>query len=266
MFLPLLILTLISAAGLVLFFFKKVNTTFLNLLIALGAGSMLAVSIVHILPETLAQTEYAIYAFLAGFVIIYIIEELLTPHHHDHVHGDHSHEDPHEHYDHVAIVSFIAIFAHTLLDGLGIRAGMGLSDVAGYAVLFGVAIHQIPVSLSLAAILRESRLTRVTQITFLVLFAFAAPLGYILSDIVLSNVTEVTTGLAAAFAGGSLLYVATADLLPVIHAQSKKKYLTIPVFILGITLMSLLASHHHHEHDEHNEGEHHAELDHDDHK
>ena len=124
MTIPLILLTLISAAGLLLFVFKKVNTTILNLLIALGAGSMLAVSLVHIFPEALEQSEYTVYAFIAGFVLIYIIEEFLTPHRHDHTHGDHSHEDPHEHYDHVAVVSFIAIFAHTLLDGLGIRAGM----------------------------------------------------------------------------------------------------------------------------------------------
>ncbi len=65
MFLPLLILTLISATGLILYFFKKINTTILNLLIGLGAGSMLSVSLVHILPESLEQTEWAIYAFIA---------------------------------------------------------------------------------------------------------------------------------------------------------------------------------------------------------
>jgi zinc transporter ZupT len=111
-------------------------------------------------------------------------------------------------------------------------------------------VHQIPVSLSLAAILRESKLTKNTQIVLLSLFALAAPIGYLLSDIVLSSVDATITGLAAAFAGGSLLYVATTDLLPMIHAQMKRKYLTIPVFILGVVLMSLLASHHHHEHDE----------------
>lgn len=253
MFLPLLILTIISAAGLVLYFFRRINTTILNLLIALGAGSMLAVSLVHILPEALEQTELAIYAFLGGFIIIYIIEEILTPHHHDHAHEDHAHEDPHEHYDHVAIISFIAIFSHTLLDGLGIRAGMGLSEVAGYAILFGVAVHQIPVSLSLAAIFRESRLQKKTQITFLVLFALAAPIGYFLSDLALSQVNALITGLAAAFAGGSLLYVATSDLLPMIHAQTKQKYATIVVFLIGCGLMSLLASHHHHEHEHEHE-------------
>lgn len=200
MFLSLFILTFISTAGLLLFIFKKVNTTVLNTLIALGAGSMLAVSLVHILPETMEESEYAIYAFLLGFVMIYIIEEFLTPHRHDHTHGDHSHEDPHEHYDHVAIVSFIAIFAHTLLDGVGIRASMELSEIAGYAMLFGVAIHQIPVSLSLAAILRESKISKQVQIILLVLFAVASPIGFLASGFVLENVDTNIIGLAAALA------------------------------------------------------------------
>ena len=85
---------------------------------------MLAVSLVHIFPESLERSENAVFAFLGGFIIIYLIEELMTRHRHDHSHGDHVHEDPHEHYDHVALVSFLAIFVHTLLDGMGIRAGM----------------------------------------------------------------------------------------------------------------------------------------------
>jgi ZIP family zinc transporter len=171
-------------------------------------------------------------------LLIYLIEEILTPHTHDHSHGDHHHEDPHEHYDHVAVVTFIAIFAHTLLDGLGIRAGMGLSETAGYAIFLGVAVHQIPVSMALAAILRASKLKRNIQILLIIFFALAAPIGYILSDMVLSHVDALFTGLAAAFAGGSLLYVATADLLPVIHSQTKQKYATVALFIIGCLLMT----------------------------
>lgn len=136
MIIPFFILTLVSATGLLLYFFKRVNQSILNLLIGLGAGSMLAVSLVHILPEALEETTFAIYAFIAGFLLIYIIEEILTPHKHDHTHGNHAHEDPHEHYDHVALVSFIAIFIHTLFDGLGIRAGFGINEITGYSVLF----------------------------------------------------------------------------------------------------------------------------------
>lgn len=240
MLIPLLILTLISASGLLLFFFQKINRTFLDLLIGLGAGSMLSVSLVHIFPEALEQTEFAVYAFIAWFLAIYIIEEMLTPHRRDHGHGDHTHEDPHEHYDHVALVSWIAIFLHTLFDGLGIRAGFWLSKEIGYVVLAGVAIHQIPVSLSLAAIFRESKFRKNIQILFLTLFAFAAAIGFFISNLLLSEVSPVFTGLATAFAGGSLLYVATADLLPVIHAQTRNKYATVLLFIIGCVGMSLI--------------------------
>ncbi len=233
MLIPLLILTIISASGLLLYVFKRVNQTILNLLIWLGAGSMLSVSLVHIFPEALEQTEYSAYAFMVGFLIIYLIEEILTPHAHDHGHGDHTHEDPHEHYDHVAMISFIAIFIHTIFDGLGIRTWFWVSDEIGYIVLMGVALHQIPVSLSLAAIFRESKFQKKIQIPLLCFFALAAPIGFILSDFILTNISEIFNGLAMAFAGGSLLYVAAADLLPVIHSQTKKKYLTVSFFILG---------------------------------
>lgn len=127
---------------------------------------------------------------------------------------------------------------------------MWLSETAGYAILFGVAIHQIPVSLSLAALMRASKFRINIQILLIALFAFAAPIGYLLSDLVLSGVSEMIVGLAAAFAGGSLLYIATTDLLPVIHSTSKNKYLSVLFFLIGVAIMTLFASHHH----EHHEG------------
>lgn len=101
-----------------------------------------------------------------------------------------------------------------------------------------MALHQIPVSLSLAAIFRESKFKKNIQLIFLSLFAIAAPIGFVISDIILSNVSMSFTGLATAFAGGSLLYVATADLLPVIHSQTNKKYATVTLFIIGCIAMS----------------------------
>ncbi len=132
----------------------------------------------------------------------------------------------------------MAIFIHTLFDGLGIRAGFGISPEVGYTILAGIAIHQIPVSLSLAAIFRESKFSKKVQIAYLTIFALAAPIGYFISDLILNNVSDSFTGLATAFAGGSLLYVATTDLLPVIHSQTKNKYATVVLFMIGVIGMS----------------------------
>lgn len=46
------------------------------------------------------------------------------------------------------------------------------------------------------------------------------------------------TALTIAFAGGSLLYVSASDLLPVVHSQSRYKYLTIACFVIGVVGMS----------------------------
>lgn len=86
MFFSIFVLAIISAVGLLLFFFETINRTILGLLIGLGAGSMLSVSLVHIFPEALEQTPLAVYAFILGFLMIYLIEEILTPHAHDHGH------------------------------------------------------------------------------------------------------------------------------------------------------------------------------------
>ena len=203
---------------------------------------MLSVALVHILPESLAGNPLAIYAFVGGFIFIYLIEELLTPHHHDHTHEDHTHEDPHEHLSHVIIVSWIAIFLHTIFDGVGIRAGMSLSPALGISILTGVAIHQIPVSLSLASLLKQSYFRTKNQIILLLVFALAAPLGYILSAIFIPSQNILLVSLLTAFAGGSLLYVSNVEFLPMIHAQSsrKMKYITVILFVIGIVGMSLV--------------------------
>jgi zinc and cadmium transporter len=257
MTLPLLLLALISASGLLLYTRKNIESKYLSLLMSLGAGSMLAVSLIHIFPESFERTHDAIYAFLAWFIVIYLIEELLTGRSHYHTHGDHIHEDPHSHSDHVALVSWIAISAHTLIDGVGIRAGLGLGEWVWLAILMGVAAHQIPVSLALASLLRWSHMSRSIQIMMIIGFALAAPLGYLLSDLILTWVSETIVGLSAAFAGGSLLYIATTDLLPVIHSTTRHRYLSVGAFLLWVALMSVFASHSHEEHhDDHHDEDH----------
>lgn len=233
-------LFLISSVGIIIYFFRSINQKILHLLIALGAGTMFSVALVHILPESLEQSPYSIYAFVTGFLLIYLLEEILTTHHHDHTHNDHTHEDPHEHFHHVVVVAWIAIFVHTLFDGLGIRAWFAINTTLGLSIFAGIAIHQIPVSLSVASMLRESDFQKKTQIILTLLFALAAPLGFIISGKIIGDLPLVLVWLATALAGGSLLYVSNVELLPMIHAQSsrKMKYITVILFVVGVIGMS----------------------------
>lgn len=239
---PLLIiiaLILSASSGLLLYVVPRVSRGALQVLMALGAGVMLAVSLTHILPEMMDISHWSLYGFLGGFVGLYIFEELFSPHRHDHHHHDHTHEDPHEHIDHVARISVIALVIHTLFDGVGIGASWSLNAVLGIEILGSVLLHQIPVSLSLASVLQETSLARKSQILTLIPFILAAPLGFILSEILTTFFAPDIIALATAIAGGTLLYIASVEILPILHAQlsRKSKYLSIVGVLMGIFVM-----------------------------
>ena len=129
-----------------------------------------------------------------------------------------------------------------------------MSTELGFAVLFGIMIHQLPVSLGLAGILRQSHLRKKKQIILMVLFGFAALIGYIISRHIFQGMSHEFTLLAGAFAGGSLLYIATTDLIPMIHGQAKQKYATLFCFLLGAIIMvgaHEMGHEHHHEEEIH---------------
>ena len=70
---------------------------------AFSGGLFLAVGLVHLLPEAVANFEetyddddehfpYANVIAIASFALILFIEKVVTDHHHDHGHDDHEHD------------------------------------------------------------------------------------------------------------------------------------------------------------------------------
>lgn len=54
----------ISFVGIILYFFENISQKVLHLLIAIGAGTMFSVALVHILPETMEASNFSVYAFV----------------------------------------------------------------------------------------------------------------------------------------------------------------------------------------------------------
>lgn len=103
-----LILFISGATGFILKLRKNISAKHLHGLIAVGAGAMIGVSLIHIFPEVSEKLpNLAAMIFLTGFVLIYLIENAFM------VHTCAEHEC---HFHHVSILSWIAIFIHTLFD------------------------------------------------------------------------------------------------------------------------------------------------------
>ena len=228
--------------GWVVFFKKSLSDAIRNTLLAIGAWSMVSVALVHILPEALEMNEYASFAFLSGFLGLYIIEELLTPSHtHENCHGNHHDESPKDHTKHITWVGFWAISLHTIFDGVLIAWVSNLENSVILSALLGVILHQIPLSFALASLLKTGNQKKKWQYTLLCIFSMSAIIGYCLTiigiDIFAPN--NDTIILLSAAAGGSLLYVATSDILPLIHRSTIKRGLGITLFTLSSIAVAL---------------------------
>jgi hypothetical protein len=104
---------LISLIWLFITYSKKSNKNFFDYIIAFWAWVIISLSIVHILPETIKINENIIVLFLLWFIIIYIIENFLM------IHSCVEHDC---HYHNIWIISWIALFIHTLFDWIWIWA------------------------------------------------------------------------------------------------------------------------------------------------
>ena len=206
---------------------------------------MLSVTLSHVLPESLEISHGSAYFFLGGFLLMYLLEELLTPAHtHEHCETTHHHdESPNTHLLHIGVAGFLAITIHTIFDGVLLASIHESGDRETlYATIIGIAAHQIPVSFALASLLKSSRLREHTQYGYFALFLLAPFVGYIATILGLHAIHDsLIIALLSALSAGSLLYIATADLLPYIHRTSgKHRYEHIAVFLMTTIVVTLL--------------------------
>src|SRR5216683_2698310 len=105
---------------------------FLQYFLALGAGYMLAVAFVEVIPESVRLSgESALLFVLFGYFIVHLFEHTLAPHFHF---GEETHCEEVSHY-HARTSVLVGMTIHTFFDGVAIAAGL-----LGAATLLGVLL------------------------------------------------------------------------------------------------------------------------------
>src|SRR6267378_7633389 len=105
---------------------------YLQYFLALGAGYMLAVAFLEIIPESVALTgKSALLYVLAGYFLVHLFEHTLAPHFHF---GEETHTEEFSHH-HARTTVLIGMAIHTFFDGVAIAAGFLVSTWLG-AVMF----------------------------------------------------------------------------------------------------------------------------------
>src|SRR5260221_11484923 len=128
--------------------------SYLKYFVALGAGFMLATSVLEIIPASFALRENdAPILILAGYLITHFFEHTVTPHFHF---GEETHADQFI-ASHKGYSVLVGLLIHTFFDGIAIASGFLVSQALGWIIFVAVFLHQNPDGLTISTVMLAQR-------------------------------------------------------------------------------------------------------------
>ncbi len=216
---------------------KKWEDEPLHLFVSFGAGIFLGVVFLHFIPDALAGGAPPPVAgmLILGFLLIFFVEKFLL------TRGDGSIVHGHKA---VALTVLLGLTVHSLIEGMGL-AMLNAAGEFSAVLFFSILSHNIPAAISLASLFLLARLDKRGVILLLLLFSISTPGAAILTYFIFSAGNQEYVDYLSALTAGSLLYVATGELLPEVFHTSGKKWFKLGLLILGIAVIFLLEIYYH---------------------
>lgn len=217
------------------FAFKKITHKFTDIVLAFSAGVMLAAAVLGlIIPSVEYGGKYGLVVTVAGiFIGAFALNLLdkLVPHVHKLAGVElESHDTNNEKLSKV-LLFVMAIAIHNFPEGIAAGVGFGSGNVGEALIIAGgIALQNIPEGMviigpMLAAGISKKRTFICAMATGLVEVA-GTLIGY-----VAVSIASVILPFALAFAGGTMLYVISDEMIPETHAHGSERGATYALLV-----------------------------------
>jgi zinc transporter ZupT len=194
--------------------------------VAFGAGFMLSVAIVELLPAALSRSGTAAPALvLAGYLAVHLTQHTLTPHFH-------FGEETHAVSPVAGTSALVGLLLHTFFDGVAIASAFLVRPELGMMVFVAIFLHKLPEGVTIASLMLAGGRTVGRAVWAAALLGIATLIGVVLTDQVGFLVRH---GLA--LSAGVTIYVAASNLVP--EFQGKKGWKLPAAFFAGALVFFL---------------------------
>ncbi len=211
----------------------------LKYLLALGAGFMLAVTFVEVLPKTIeiwsrgntgGVTEglyWPMVLLLGGYLLTQFFEHTIAPHFHL---GEEV--DSHNHLTTSSAYSAIGgLLIHAFFDGVSISAANQVDSKLGLLMFLAVFLHKFPEGFTIASMVLAAGKGFREVLTATALVGLITIFGVLGFYFVGANL-DSAVAYALPIAGGVTLYVAASDLIPEVnHHGGRNPLVSLAVFV-----------------------------------
>lgn len=222
------------------FAFKKISHSFSDIVLSFAAGVMLAAAVIGlILPSLDYGGKFAIsvtvLGIFCGAFCLNLIDKIV-PHLHKMAGVDQeNHPEGTEKLDKV-LLFVMAIAIHNLPEGIAAGVGFGTGNAAeAITIAAGIALQNIPEGMVIIAPMIAAGMSHGRTFVAAMMTGVVEVIGTLLGYLAVSVSTAILP-FALAFAGGTMLYVISDEMIPETHAHGCERGATYALLV-GFCLM-----------------------------
>ena len=221
------------------FIFKKISHRFSDIVLAFAAGIMLAAAVLGlVLPSLEYGGEYGIWitivGIFAGAVMLNALDKLV-PHMHK-LAGSDGETHPNSQNISKVLLFITAIAIHNLPEGIAAGVSFGTDDnSAALFIAGGIALQNIPEGMVIIGPMLAVGISPKRTFLLAACTGVVEVIGTLIGYFAVSLASAILP-FALAFAGGTMLYVISDEMIPETHAHGSQRGATYAL-LAGFCLM-----------------------------
>ncbi len=233
------------------FFFKEIKKSVLDVMLGFAAGVMIAASFWSLLAPAIEMSEKlgknawltAASGFLTGAFFLFLVDKIMP---HLHLGFDDSKAEGMQTSLRRSVLLVLAITLHNIPEGLAVGVAFGAAAINGtnaslggaIALAIGIGLQNFPEGAAVSIPLRRENLSRTKAFLYGQASGIVEPIAGVIGAWLVLVFIKILP-FALSFAAGAMIYVVIEELIPESQLNSETDLSTIGA-ILGFTLMMVL--------------------------
>ena len=215
------------------FLFREISQRFADIVLSFAAGVMLAAAVLGLI---MPSVEYGgklgivvtVLGIFTGAICLNLVDKLV-PHLHKLMGAD---VEAHNNADINKVLLFVlAIAIHNLPEGIAAGVGFGSGDVSkAFLIAGGIALQNIPEGMVIIGPMLSAGVSPSRTFISAMITGLVEVVGTFIGYFAVSVSTAVLP-FALAFAGGTMLYVISDEMIPETHAHGSQRGATYALLI-----------------------------------